>query len=106
MSLFDVDYVDFVNKMLPIKYRLPKFKAWVYSLLKPVEWCHNAYITWYKDGAPFYAKWDISTPYLFGDYVRYGQSIYFCEIPNDGILPYLSSDQWSLVVSDRLGVNE
>lgn len=106
MSLYDVDYVDLIDKMLPIKYRKPKMKAWLYALLKPVEWLHKAYITWYKDGSPVYPFWDSVTSYVYGDYVRYGQSIYFCEIDNTGILPYLSSDQWSLVVLDRIGVNE
>ncbi len=106
MSLYDVDYIDFIEKMLPVKYRKPKMMAWLYALLKPIEWLHKAYITWYKDGAPVYPFWDTITSFVYGDYVRYGQSIYFCEIANDGIMPYSNPDYWSLVVSDRIGVNE
>ena len=105
MGIYDVDYNDMTEKLLPIKYRVGTFLGWCYSLLKPIEILHANYFTYNKKGLQR-PVWSNVTAYTVGQRVQYGESIFMCEVANAGNIPLLNLDKWSLVALDWIGTDE
>lgn len=77
----------FAVNFLPVKKRLDKYKAWVKTLLKPLQVLYNTMFGTFKDGNTA-ALWVPATTYAVGDQVQYiDKAVYECWVANTGELP-------------------
>ena len=51
MSIFSQTNASIIGNFTPIKYRLPKWLAWMYSLLYPIEWLRSNFFNEYVNGS-------------------------------------------------------
>lgn len=75
MSIYDIDYTDVGNQLLPPDKRGAYMRSWVATLFKPLQYLSNLWLNDYRAGssaAPFL----ISTTYAIGDKVLYKASVY------------------------------
>ena len=84
-SIINTD--TFAVNFLPPKKRLPIYKAWVKTLLNPLQVLYNTMFGTFKDGNAA-ADWNILTAYVVGDQVKYvDKSIYQCWVASTGNIP-------------------
>ena len=77
----------FAVNFLPPKKRLPIYKAWVKTLLNPLQVLYNTMFGTYKDGNAS-ADWNVLTAYVVGDQVKYiDKAIYQCWVASTGNIP-------------------
>lgn len=99
-----VDVNNFAVTFLPTKKRFAKYKAWVKSLLSPLQVLYSTIFGTYKNGnaAPV---WDISTNYNVGDQVKYiDKSIYQCWVNSSaGTLP-TDANYWFKIQNNFVGI--
>jgi hypothetical protein len=75
MSIYDIDYSGVGNQLLPPDKRGNYMRAWVATLLKPLQYLRDLWLGDYRTGstaAPFL----ISTTYNTGDRVLFKASVY------------------------------
>lgn len=78
---------DFAVNFIPPKKRLPIYKAWVKTLLKPLQVLYDTMFGTYKDGNSA-ADYSNVTSYSVGDQVKYtDKAIYQCWVSSTGNLP-------------------
>ena len=79
--IYDIDYSVQGPLTLPPKKRLPKWIAWVASLLKPLQWARDLFFDTYIGGAQ-YGLLDQLQYYIIGDRVVWlDNSVYECMNP-------------------------
>ncbi len=78
---------DFAVNFLPPKKRLPIYKAWVKTLLSPLQVLYDTVFGTFKDGNSA-ADYSNVTAYVVGDQVKYtDKAIYQCWVDSTGNLP-------------------
>jgi hypothetical protein len=100
-SIINTD--SFAVNFLPPKKRLPIYKAWVKTLVKPLQVLYNTMFGTFKDGntAPL---WVTATAYAVGDQVQYeDKSVYECWVANTGELP-TNTDYWFKIQDKFVGI--
>jgi hypothetical protein len=100
-SIINTD--TFAVNFLPPKKRLPIYKAWVKTLVKPLQVLYNTMFGTFKDGntAPL---WVTATAYAVGDQVQYeDKSVYECWVANTGELP-TNTDYWFKIQDKFVGI--
>ena len=100
-SIINTD--SFAVNFLPPKKRLPIYKAWVKTLVKPLQVLYNTMFGTFKDGntAPL---WVTATAYAVGDQVQYeDKSVYECWVANTGELP-TNTDYWFKIQDNFVGI--
>jgi hypothetical protein len=100
-SIINTD--SFAVNFLPPKKRLPIYKAWVKTLVKPLQVLYNTMFGTFKDGntAPL---WVTATAYAVGDQVQYeDKSVYECWVANTGELP-TNTDYWFKIQYKFVGI--
>ncbi len=110
MSIFDIDYNTQGRLLLPPKKRLPKWLAWIYSLMKPVQWVRDWFFDTYI-GVSNYNLFDAGQYYSLGDRaIWFDNSIYECLNPNPELgsvsSPILLPDMWFKIQDCFIGVDE
>lgn len=94
---------DFAVNFLPSKKRLPIYKAWVKTLIKPLQILYDTMFGTFKDGNSA-ADWDVLTAYSVGDQVKYtDKSIYQCWVASTGNLP-TDTDYWFKIQDKFVGI--
>ena len=84
-SIINTD--TFAVNFLPPKKRLPIYKAWVKTLLNPLQVLYNTMFGTFKDGNAA-ADYNGVTAYIVGDQVKYtDKAIYQCWVASTGNLP-------------------
>lgn len=105
MSIYDIDYKEVGRQLLPPDKRGPNMKAWVNTLLKPLQYLRDLWLGDYRTGS-IGLPWIALTPYVLGDRVTFKGSAYESIVfPNTGNLP---TDQnfWKVVQQNFIGVME
>ncbi len=99
-----VDTDLFAINFLPSKKRLPRYKSWVVTLLKPLQILYNTMFGTYKDGNSA-VDWDVLNSYAVGDQVKYiDKSIYQCWVASSaGILP-TDTEYWFKIQDKFVGI--
>lgn len=93
----------FAVNFLPVKKRLDKYKAWVKTLLKPLQVLYNTMFGTFKDGN-LAALWVPATTYAVGDQVQYiDKAVYECWVSNTGELP-TNIDFWFKIQDKFVGI--
>jgi hypothetical protein len=94
---------QFAIDFLPPKKRLPKYIAWVQTLLNPLQVLYNTMFGTYKDGNAAAAH-DIATAYIVGDQVQYiDKAVYECWVANIGKIP-TDTNYWFKVQDKFVGI--
>lgn len=99
-SIINTD--SFAVNFLPPKKRLPIFKAWVKTLVNPLQVLYNTMFGTFKDGnnAPI---WDAFTFYNVGDQVKYiDKAIYQCLVAGSDVPS--QSDSWFKIQEKFVGI--
>lgn len=105
MSIYDIDYAQAGQQLLPPDKRFYEMSAWVKALLEPMQWLADLWLGSYKNGstAPPYLN---TTTYGKGDRVIYKYSVYESVINgNLGNNP-LNIAYWTKVQANFIGVDE
>jgi hypothetical protein len=100
-SIINTD--TFAVNFLPPKKRLPIYKAWVKTLLKPLQVLYNTMFGTFKDGnaAAIYSG---ATAYAVGNQVKYtDKAIYQCWVASTGNLP-TNTAYWFKVQDKFVGI--
>jgi len=102
-NLYDVDFKQQSNDLLPPDKRHPKNISIIRALMAPLQWARDLILGSYKTGsnAPIwsagsYNKWD---------QVIFNKRVYSSLIDNNTSDP-TNSDSWELVLYDFIGVDE
>ena len=100
-SIINTD--SFAVNFLPAKKRLPIFKAWVKTLLNPLQVLYNTMFGTFKDGNNA-SDWIPATAYSVGVQVKYvDKAIYQCWVANTGELP-TNTDFWFKIQEKFVGI--
>jgi hypothetical protein len=105
MSIYDINYTNVGNQLLPPDKRGTYMRSWVAALFKPLQYLRDLWLGDYRAGstaAPFL----ISTTYNSGDRVLYKASVY--ESIVDGNLGHTPPNDayWVRVQDNFIGVFE
>ena len=112
MSIFDINFNTQGKLLLPPKKRLTKWLAWIYTLLKPVQWLRDWFFGVYIDSANYTLFSNSGTTYyVLGDrVVWYDNSLYECLNPTLTLAtvssPILMPDMWYKLQDCFIGVDE
>lgn len=94
---------QFAIDFLPPKKRLPKYIAWVQTLLNPLQVLYSTMFGTFKDGNAA-AAYNIATAYIVGDQVQYiDKAVYQCWVANTGQIP-TDTDYWFKVQDKFVGI--
>lgn len=100
-SIINTD--SFAVNFLPPKKRLPIFKAWVKTLVNPLQVLYNTMFGTFKDGNSA-VDWVTATSYAVGDQVKYSdKAVYQCWVANTGELP-TNTDFWFKIQDKFVGI--
>lgn len=106
MSLYDIDYTQLVNNLIPQTRRKTRFVSWLYALLTPQKYVSDIFFNEYTNGssAPFYSGF--VSLYPKGSRVNFYGAIYEAKINvSSGHYP-TDTNYWTQITSDFRGVNE
>jgi hypothetical protein len=100
-SIINTD--TFAVNFLPPKKRLPIYKAWVKTLLKPLQVLYNTMFGTFKDGNAA-AIYNGATAYVVGNQVKYtDKAIYQCWVASTGNLP-TNTAYWFKIQDKFVGI--
>ena len=100
-SIINTD--TFAVNFLPPKKRLPIYKAWTKTLLKPLQVLYNTMFGTFKDGNAA-AIYNPATAYAVGNQVKYtDKAIYQCWVASTGNLP-TNTDYWFKIQDKFVGI--
>jgi hypothetical protein len=100
-SIINTD--TFAVNFLPPKKRLPIYKAWTKTLVKPLQVLYNTMFGTFKDGnaAAIYSG---ATAYAVGNQVKYtDKSVYQCWVASTGNLP-TNTNFWFKIQDNFVGI--
>lgn len=104
MSIYDQDFEQIGEQLSPPDKRLPKFLAWIFSLMSPMQWNTDLFFIDYRLGSSA-ALYSGATAYALGDRVKYNNKIYECILATTGNLP-TAETYWILILNDFRGATE
>jgi hypothetical protein len=104
MSIYDQDFEQIGAQLTPPDKRLPKFTAWIFSLMNPMQWNTDLFFIDYRLGSSA-ILYSGATAYALGDRVKYNNKIYECILATTGNLP-TDETCWILVLNDFRGATE
>jgi hypothetical protein len=100
-SIINTD--TFAVNFLPPKKRLPIYKAWTKTLLKPLQVLYNTMFGTFKDGNAA-ALYNGATAYAVGNQVKYtDKAIYQCWVASTGNLP-TNTNYWFKIQDKFVGI--
>jgi hypothetical protein len=100
-SIINTD--TFAVNFLPPKKRLPIYKAWTKTLVKPLQVLYNTMFGTFKDGNAA-AIYNGATAYAVGNQVKYtDKAIYQCWVSSTGNLP-TNTDYWFKIQDKFVGI--
>jgi hypothetical protein len=110
MSIFDINYQSTGKTALPPSKRLPKWLAWIYSLLKPMQYLRDLFFDTFIGGAN-YNIFDAGQFYSYGDRaVWFDNTVVEClnDVPKLGSVsaPDITPENWIVVSENFIGVDE
>ena len=110
MSIYDINYQSTGKTILPPSKRLPKWLAWIYSLLKPMQYVRDLFFDIFIGGAN-YNIFDAGQFYSYGDRaVWFDNTVVEClnDIPKLGSVsaPDITPENWIVVCENFIGVDE
>lgn len=110
MSIYDINYQSTGKTILPPSKRLPKWLAWIYSLLKPLQYVRDLFFDIFIGGAN-YNIFDAGQFYSYGDRaVWFDNTVVEClnDIPKLGSVsaPDITPENWIVVCENFIGVDE
>jgi hypothetical protein len=100
-SIINTD--TFAVNFLPPKKRLPIYKAWTKTLVKPLQVLYNTMFGTFKDGnaAAIYSG---ATAYAVGNQVKYtDKAVYQCWVASTGNLP-TNTNYWFKIQDNFVGI--
>ncbi len=100
-SIINTD--TFAVNFLPPKKRLPIYKAWTKTLVKPLQVLYNTMFGTFKDGnaAAIYSG---ATAYVVGNQVKYtDKAVYQCWVASTGNLP-TNTNYWFKIQDNFVGI--
>lgn len=101
-SIINTD--NFAVNFLPPKKRLPIYKAWVKTLLNPLQVLYNTMFGTYKDGNSA-TNWFLLTSYNVGDQVKFvDKSIYQCWVASGAGIEPTNTDYWFKIQDKFVGI--
>jgi hypothetical protein len=107
MNIYDIDFnLQATNLDTPTR-RLPKFTAFLYSLMKPLQYLRDLFFNDYVNGAVYnYILYNNSTSYTIGNRVIFtNRKVYEC-ISNTVGNNCLNKIYWTEICSNFIGLNE
>lgn len=109
MAIYDYDVNIIGKQLLPPQLRQVKMLAWIYVLLKPIQWLRDLIFIDYCDGTN-YTSWSNLSGYTFGMRVIYlDKCNYECINPlgaaGNSQNP-LNPDYWLKIQDNFIGVNQ
>lgn len=108
-NIYDIDYNLQADNLNAPQRRLPKFTAFLHSLMKPLQWRRDLFFIEYATGSyNLYPNYDPSNGYVFGDRVIYSDKRVYESIfptPFAGTPP-TDPTHWTLIVDNFIGLNE
>lgn len=105
MSIFQVNYTNVGQQVLPPDKRGSNMMAWVAALLSPIQYLHNLRMGSYKFG-DHSAPYLISTTYSKGTFVLYKYAIYESLVNGNIGNDPLNTTYWAKVLDNFIGVDE
>jgi hypothetical protein len=100
-SIINTD--TFAVNFLPPKKRLPIYKAWTKTLVKPLQVLYNTMFGTFKDGNAA-ALYSGATAYAVGNQVKYtDKSVYQCWVASTGNLP-TNTNYWFKIQDNFVGI--
>lgn len=110
MSIYDVNYQDTSSDLLPPSKRLPKWLAWMYSLVKPIQYLRDLFFDIYIGGAN-YNIFDPAQYYSAGDRaIWYDNTVVECYNPFPKLgsvsAPDITPENWRVIQQNFIGVDE
>jgi hypothetical protein len=105
MGLYDVNYANVGQQLLPPDKRGNFMTRWVAAMLRPLQWLVDIRLNSYRNGstAPPYLN---STTYAKGDLVLYRYSVYESQVNGNLGNDPLNTTYWSKVQDNFIGVLE
>jgi hypothetical protein len=112
--IYDIDYSVQVDNLLPVNKRLPKYLAWVRSLVKPIQWLHDNFFNDFANGGIIYSLqyWASNTAYAIdvkiidGDDHGVYQATVAISASFLNLHPRNDLARWVKVADDFRGVNK
>jgi hypothetical protein len=101
MAIYDFNLSTFIEQLTPKFYSFDANLWWQKSLLKPIDWLKLNFFDYYAKGLSR-STWNIATPYIVGNIVRFDEGLYECLISNTG--QSLNSEYWLKIQDDRIGL--
>jgi hypothetical protein len=100
-SIINTD--TFAVNFLPPKKRLPIYKAWTKTLVKPLQVLYNTMFGTFKDGNAA-ALYSGATAYAVGNQVKYtDKAVYQCWVASTGNLP-TNTNYWFKIQDNFVGI--
>ena len=108
VNYYDIDYLDSFNQnMHPPFWRLPKFLAWMRTLLTPIAWLHKTFFYGYINSGNYIHETQTTLAYK-GQQIRFwDSSVWECQIDGTNILtqsPSILPQNWIKVLDDCIGL--
>jgi hypothetical protein len=101
-SIINTD--TFAVNFLPPKKRLPIYKAWVKTLLKPLQVLYNTMFGTFKDGNAA-NNWFLLTSYNVGDQVKFvDKAIYQCWVASGAGIEPINTNYWFKIQDKFVGI--
>lgn len=105
MSIYNINFGNEVEKLLPPAKREPKNLAWLRSLVKPIQWLRDLFFEDYANGNND-ALYDSLATYSVGDRVRYMNKIYECISNTTAGTNPSNITNWIKILDDFRGARE
>lgn len=105
-EIYDIDFSQVANNNLPTKKRLPKWKAWLLSLLTPLQWLRDLFFNEYRKGSSA-VDWDAVSTFTKGTRIRYiDNGIYEAIIAVPANKVPTNATYWIKVTDNFIGSDE
>lgn len=105
MSIYDQDYELIEEQLSPPDKRLPKWLAWLNSLMAPMQWVRDLFFESFVSGSPA-SLYSGATSYVLGDRVRFTDfSVYECILATTGNDP-TDTTYWIKIQQVWMGSDE
>jgi hypothetical protein len=105
MGLYDVDYTDVGQQLLPPDKRWPRMSAWVKAILIPVQYLRDLVLGVYRLGSTD-LQYAGAVTYAKGDRVVFRYAVYESLVDGNTGNDPLNTTYWVKVVDNFIGVNE
>ena len=107
-SIYDIDFSLITEALLPPKFRLAKWKAWLKSLVAPLQWTKDntfdKYMLGWEDALT--EKWSNVSVYDEDDLVLFRNKVYVCIKETTAGIEPTNKTYWFKILDDWVGANE